>query len=97
MSAMRPVELCPRFDSCSVNACPLDPDSELHGGPCIALDDDPETRCMAHRATRESIAVQCGYPAEWARTKREIRRDANRARMMAEMLRLRALQATPSP
>lgn len=80
---MRPVELCSRFESCSVNACPLDPDSALHGGPCIALDDDPETRCTATRAARERVAVQCGYSAAWARTEREIRRDAAKARWNA--------------
>jgi hypothetical protein len=93
-----PFEACPQFDACSVNDCPLDPAAELHGGSHFSRKDDPETRCRAHRSTRESVAVAFGYSRDWARTHREVRRDAKRAAWLALPLeeresRLKKLEA----
>jgi hypothetical protein len=49
-----PYQECPRFDSCSVNQCPLDPlmlERDTHP-------DDPEKDCRASRRTRLAIAAQ---------------------------------------
>lgn len=72
---------CPRFDSCACNACPLDPDSALHGGPRAALPD--EERCRATRTVRERIAAARGLPARFALLPGERERDARRARWAA--------------
>lgn len=64
-----PYEDCPRFDTCSVNKCPLssryallenvehDRDAD---GKEIPFTGDPETRCFARRKTREDLANR--YP-----------------------------------
>ena len=93
-----PFESCPQFESCSVNDCPLDPAAELHGGSHFSRKDDPETRCKAHRKSRERVAIAFGYAPDWARTRREVRRDAKRAAWLALPLeererRLKALTA----
>jgi len=49
-----PYKNCPRFEKCSVNACPLHPDyPKLLTSPL-----DPETVCKAQRTTRLAIAKQ---------------------------------------
>jgi hypothetical protein len=73
----QPFEACPQLDTCSVNACPLDP--ERHA----SHPDDPEQRCTAHRAVRERIAIAFGFASGWARTPREVKADAARARWLA--------------
>mgnify|MGYP001600835990 FL=1 len=88
-----PFESCSRFEICSVNDCPLDPGATLHAESGkqgrSSIPGDPETRCRAHRSTRESVAVAYGYSPEWARTHREVRRDAKRARWLALPLDVR--------
>jgi hypothetical protein len=59
-----PLRFCPRFDACSANDCPLDPNAALHGGPCAAL--AGEMRCRATRSVRERIALAHGYDRHWA-------------------------------
>jgi hypothetical protein len=76
-----PYRDCPQYDRCSCNDCPLDPRSATHGGDRVALEgEDP---CSAQRKTREKVAMQHGYPAEWARLKRELKADGKRAAWMA--------------
>lgn len=55
-TASVPFEECPRFNRCSCNVCPLDPDVELR----FALPGEME--CRAERPTREAIAAR--YPGQ---------------------------------
>lgn len=71
---MTPYQECPRYDSCSCNVCPLDPEAAAR----IAL--PGEEACRAQRTTREAIAAR--YPAlipMRGLLPREIRRDARKA------------------
>jgi len=73
-----PNEDCPGFDSCSVNKCPL---SLRYAELGTVLADkngrgDPETRCLARRKTRETIAAKYpGLLANGGLLDREVRRD----------------------
>lgn len=69
---MKPYEECPQFDSCSCNACPLDP-AGLHALP-------GEEPCRATRRTRVAIAERYGMAGL---TQREIVRDQRRAKAKA--------------
>jgi hypothetical protein len=53
---MKPYKECPRFEECSVNHCPLDPEAESR----VSLPGDPETKCNARISTRKSIAAKYG-------------------------------------
>lgn len=68
---------CPRFDSCSCNDCPLDPQAAMHGGSCRAVDGEEE--CRARRTVRERVASDAGLPAGFALLPRERNSDARRA------------------
>jgi hypothetical protein len=65
----RPHLECPRFESCSVNHCPLDPEAESR----VSLPGDPETKCNARISTRKSIAAKYSL-ANKGMTERELRR-----------------------
>jgi hypothetical protein len=49
---MQPFEKCPRFDGCSANVCPLDPEASQRDR--LASDDE----CKATRRTRTAIAAE---------------------------------------
>jgi hypothetical protein len=72
---------CPRFECCSANDCPLDPESAMHGGPRQSV--LGEETCRAHRAVRERVAAAHGLPLGFALLPHERERDAHRARWMA--------------
>lgn len=80
---LQPFEKCPQFESCSCNDCPLDPLAALHGGGRLSLPDDKRQECVATRATREAIAVACGYPVAWGWLAKEARRERARVRWLA--------------
>jgi hypothetical protein len=54
-----PFEACPRFQKCSCNVCPVDPDVET----MFALPGEME--CRADRSAREKIAAQYGGVLPW--------------------------------
>ena len=57
MNSSQPFEECPRYPGCSVNFCPLDPDSQQHRSD----PGDKERKCTM----RQSVRVRIGskYPA----------------------------------
>jgi len=57
---------CPRFNKCSVNCCPLDPDQDER--PSMA--GDPQTKCKLDRDTRWKIGKDSDLPRRGL-TKRE--------------------------
>lgn len=69
----KPFHECPRFDFCSVNACPLDPMMKN------SIEDDPETECKALSSVRRSIAEKYELPNR-GMTKKELQREARRIR-----------------
>jgi len=54
MKEIQPYKECPRFDWCSSNKCPLDPDLDKR----VVLPDDP--KCTAFKSIRMKIAAN--YP-----------------------------------
>jgi hypothetical protein len=99
-----PNEFCPRFERCSVNACPLHPDyPELTTSPL-----DPETICRAQRNTRLKIAKQFPDSLKLGgltvnehrrktrrenRTPREIQEAIEWGKMMREIKALKTLES----
>jgi hypothetical protein len=67
---MKPYKDCPRFEECSVNHCPLDPQAAIR----VSLPDDAETECKARISTRKQIALKHGLPNR-GMTKRELTRE----------------------
>lgn len=51
-----PPEECPRYDRCSVNLCPLDPDQ----GKRVAHEEDKEQKCPMEKRVRLRIGSK--YP-----------------------------------
>jgi hypothetical protein len=51
-----PFRECPRFDRCSVNSCPLDPDQDLHTVHKL----DKEQKCPMEKGVRVRIGSK--YP-----------------------------------
>ena len=51
-----PMRQCPRYQSCSVNHCPLDPEQDLH----LAHSDDRERKCPMEKGVRQRIGQK--YP-----------------------------------
>ena len=70
MQTNRPYRECPRFESCSVNHCPLDPKAENR----VSLPDDPETECKGRITTRKEIALKYSL-LNRGMTEKEIRRE----------------------
>jgi len=70
MRKNRPYLECPRFEKCSENCCPLDPEAESR----VSLPGDPETKCNARISTRKSIAAKYGLPNR-GMSEKEIRRE----------------------
>lgn len=56
MSEQRPFEECPRYERCSVNSCPLDPEQEDHTVHKL----DKEQKCPMEKRVRVRIGSQ--YP-----------------------------------
>lgn len=56
-----PAKECPRWDSCSVNRCPLDPGYHL----LKSLPDDPTPKCTMERRVRERIGVKYSDILPW--------------------------------
>ena len=67
---MQPYKECPRFEECSVNHCPLDPEAESR----VSLPGDSETKCNARITTRKKIALEYGL-LNRGMTEKEIRRE----------------------
>jgi hypothetical protein len=75
---MQPFEKCPRFDGCSANVCPLDPEASQRDR--LASDDE----CKATRRTRTAIAAEfADLLPVGGLLPREIRRDKRRAAWLA--------------
>jgi hypothetical protein len=70
MYANRPYLECPRFESCSVNHCPLDPKAAIR----VSLPDDPEKKCKARITLRKEIALKYGL-SNRGMTERELTRE----------------------
>ena len=70
MTATKPYHECPRFEECSVNRCPLDPE----GAGRVSLPDDPEVRCKARLSTRMRIAAKYDLPNR-GKTDQELSRE----------------------
>ena len=67
---MKPYKECPRFETCSVNHCSLDPKAANR----VSLQDDPENECKARITTRKEIALKYGL-LNRGMTEKEIRRE----------------------
>jgi hypothetical protein len=76
-----PFMSCPRYQSCSANDCPLDPEAAMHGGRHAAL--PGEEVCRASRRVRERVAAAHGLPVGFALLPRERARDGRRAAWLA--------------
>lgn len=73
-----PAKECPRWDSCSVNRCPLDPGYHL----LKSLPDDPTPKCTMERRVRERIGVKYSDILPWkGLTGHEIAASEREARM----------------
>lgn len=61
---------CPRFQRCSVNVCPLDPEMASkevsHPLPLLGITGDPELRCTLPRGERVQIAEQHPGVLPWS-------------------------------
>jgi hypothetical protein len=66
----RPYLECPRFESCSVNHCPLDPKAAIR----VSLPSDHETKCKARITARKEIALKYGL-SNRGMIEKEIRRE----------------------
>jgi hypothetical protein len=73
-----PYRMCPRFQSCSCNDCPLDPSSAVRGGRRVAVPGEEE--CRASRETRALVAVAAGIDPALVLLPRERRRVEARAK-----------------
>ena len=54
MTTTKFMKLCPRFEKCAVNRCPLDPAMEL----VTVHNRDPKRTCLEHIRTRLEIQAQ---------------------------------------
>lgn len=74
MSELRPYEECPRYSTCSVNICPLDPDQDLRTTSKL----DKEQECPMEKQVRVRIGTKYPdllpkgglKPKEWAAQQR---------------------------
>ncbi|MFW9940368.1 MAG: hypothetical protein ACFFFT_04955 [Candidatus Thorarchaeota archaeon] len=64
---IKPYLECPRFDFCSVNACPLDSQNRE------SIPDDPETECKSLLFIRKRIAEKYNLPNHGMTEKEMIR------------------------
>lgn len=80
--------MCPKFNECACNVCPLDPDMLAMG----AL--RGEEQCRTRRATREALAAQYGPELlpTGGRTHAEVRKDRRRAAWLALPSEVRELR-----
>ena len=78
---IKPFLECPRFDFCSVNACPLDPQIKE------SLEDDPETECKALLSVRKKIAEKYQLSNQ-GMTLKELQREARRIRAKMQWQKL---------
>lgn len=54
---VEPYELCPRFEKCCVNACPLHPDYQKLKVLHAAIAADPEQKCKMEKKVRQRLGV----------------------------------------
>ena len=88
MSELRPFEECPRYATCSVNICPLDPEQDIRTVHKL----DKEQKCPMEKTVRARIGSQ--YPdtlprlgltrSEWASKQVYLKKSAVEKQTMAQ-------------
>lgn len=92
------MEMCPRFQRCSVNKCPLDSDDELRS------ELKGEEKCNMEKNVRLRIGTECGLPrlgltnAEFsAHQKWQGRSEEEKDEIRKQMIKVRASMSSQNP